>query len=157
MRERVQRPGRRTYGRRLSPQGGGLFRVLLPSPLSLPLSLSVASTLTRNVDSVPISKLPQLVYETQQDIKRSGITYNVVGHAGDGKCLRERNLGFESTDMLAGINPTTGNFHTLLMFRTDEELNTVHGLVRRMVERALALDGTCKSLVPPSALLCLFL
>jgi D-lactate dehydrogenase (cytochrome) len=34
--------------------------------------------------SVPISKLPQLVYETQQDIERSGIMYFVLGHAGDG-------------------------------------------------------------------------
>ncbi|KAH9979849.1 FAD-linked oxidase-like protein [Lactifluus volemus] len=68
---------------------------------------------------VPISKLPQLVYETQQDIERSGILYSVVGHAGD------------------------GNFHTLLIFKTDEELKVVHGLVHRMVERALALDGTC--------------
>ncbi|KAI0276801.1 hypothetical protein BGY98DRAFT_1090140 [Russula aff. rugulosa BPL654] len=68
---------------------------------------------------VPISKLPQLVYETQQDIERSGILYSVIGHAGD------------------------GNFHSLLLFKTDEELNTVRGLVHRMVERALALDGTC--------------
>jgi len=37
----------------------------------------------------------------------------------------------------------TGNFHSLLIFKTDEELNTVRGLVYRMVERALALDGTC--------------
>ncbi len=42
----------------------------------------------------------------------------------------------------------TGNFHTFLHFKTDEELNTVRGLVHRMVERALALDGTCK--YPPS-------
>lgn len=41
--------------------------------------------LTRPLDSVPISKLPQLVYETQQDMERSGIQYSVVGHAGDGK------------------------------------------------------------------------
>ena len=34
--------------------------------------------------SVPISKLPQLVYETQQDIESCGILYTVVGHAGDG-------------------------------------------------------------------------
>src|SRR6266436_4004606 len=38
----------------------------------------------------------------------------------------------------------TGNFHSLLLFKTDEELNTVRGLVHRIVERALALDGTCK-------------
>jgi hypothetical protein len=44
----------------------------------------------------------------------------------------------------------TGNFHSLLLFKTDEELDTVRGLVHRMVERALALDGTCK--YPSSAL-----
>jgi hypothetical protein len=37
----------------------------------------------------------------------------------------------------------TGNFHTLLLFKSDEELKTVRGLVHRMVKRALALDGTC--------------
>jgi hypothetical protein len=31
------------------------------------------------------------------------------------------------------------------MFKTDEELDTVRSLVHRMVERALALDGTCKA------------
>ncbi|KAI9452798.1 FAD-binding domain-containing protein [Lactarius psammicola] len=68
---------------------------------------------------VPISKLPQLVYETQKDMEHSGILYSVVGHAGD------------------------GNFHALLTFRTDEELEVVRELVHRMVGRALALDGTC--------------
>ena len=34
--------------------------------------------------SVPISKLPDLVYETQKDIEQSGIKYTIVGHAGDG-------------------------------------------------------------------------
>ena len=32
--------------------------------------------------SVPISKLPQLVQETKDDLDRSGITHHVVGHAG---------------------------------------------------------------------------
>jgi len=68
---------------------------------------------------VPISKLPQLVYETQKDMEHSGIFYSVVGHAGD------------------------GNFHALLAFKTDEELKVVRELVHRIVERALALDGTC--------------
>jgi len=36
----------------------------------------------------------------------------------------------------------------LLAFKTDEELEIVRGLVHRMVERALALDGTCKSPKP---------
>ena len=37
-----------------------------------------------------------------------------------------------------------GNFHSLLLFKTDEELKVVRGLVHRMVERAIALDGTCE-------------
>ena len=48
-------------------------------------SVYLVLTLTRTLDSVPISNLPQLVYETQQDIERSGVLYTVVGHAGDGK------------------------------------------------------------------------
>ena len=36
-----------------------------------------------------------------------------------------------------------GNFHTLLLFKNDEELKSVRDAVHRMVERALALDGTC--------------
>ncbi|KAH7341828.1 FAD-linked oxidase-like protein [Rhizoctonia solani] len=36
-----------------------------------------------------------------------------------------------------------GNFHTLLLFETEKELELVKGVVHRMVERAIALDGTC--------------
>ena len=36
-----------------------------------------------------------------------------------------------------------GNFHSLLTFRNEEELNIVRELVHRMVERAIRLDGTC--------------
>ncbi|KAI0315833.1 FAD-binding domain-containing protein [Amylostereum chailletii] len=68
---------------------------------------------------VPISKLPQLVHETQKDIERAGIVSTIVGHAGD------------------------GNFHTLLIFKNEAELEVVRGLVHRMVDRAIALEGTC--------------
>jgi hypothetical protein len=34
--------------------------------------------------SVPVSKLPQLVYETKKDLQRSGIVSILVGHVGDG-------------------------------------------------------------------------
>ena len=43
-----------------------------------------------------------------------------------------------------GLYLCTGNFHSLLLFKTDEELKVVRGLVHRMVERAIALDGTCE-------------
>ncbi|KAK7681771.1 hypothetical protein QCA50_015118 [Cerrena zonata] len=68
---------------------------------------------------VPVSKLPELVYETKQDIGASGIISTIVGHVGD------------------------GNFHALLLFKTEEELKVIQELVHRMVERAIALDGTC--------------
>ncbi|KZT29987.1 hypothetical protein NEOLEDRAFT_1054940 [Neolentinus lepideus HHB14362 ss-1] len=68
---------------------------------------------------VPVSQLPALVYETKKDIKAAGIKSGIVGHVGD------------------------GNFHALLLFKNDEELEVVRELVHRMVERAIALDGTC--------------
>ncbi|KAI0736753.1 FAD-linked oxidase-like protein [Fomitopsis betulina] len=68
---------------------------------------------------VPVSRLPDLVYETKEDIKQSGIVSTIVGHVGD------------------------GNFHALLLFTNDEELEKCKHLVHRMVERAIALDGTC--------------
>ncbi|EKM52199.1 uncharacterized protein PHACADRAFT_101477 [Phanerochaete carnosa HHB-10118-sp] len=68
---------------------------------------------------VPVSKLPQLVYETKQDIESSGLVSTIVGHVGD------------------------GNFHALLLFKSEEELAIARGLVHRMVERAIRLDGTC--------------
>lgn len=69
--------------------------------------------------SVPVSKLPQLVYETQKDIKSAGLLSTIVGHVGD------------------------GNFHALILFKTDEEMALAKELVHRMVKRAIALDGTC--------------
>ena len=44
------------------------------------------------------------------------------------------------------MDARTGNFHALLLFTTDEELEVARGLVHRMVERAIALDGTCTSI-----------
>lgn len=41
-----------------------------------------------------------------------------------------------------------GNFHALLLFRTDAELEAARHAVHRMVERAIALDGTCKHSFP---------
>lgn len=74
----------------------------------------------RNGDgSVPVSKLPQLVYETKRDIAAAGLLSTIVGHVGD------------------------GNFHALILFKTDEERERTKALVSRMVKRAIALDGTC--------------
>lgn len=69
--------------------------------------------------SVPVSKLPELVYETKKDIAKMNLTSIIVGHVGD------------------------GNFHALVLFTSDEEFRRAEEVVDRMVKRAIALDGTC--------------
>jgi D-lactate dehydrogenase (cytochrome) len=70
---------------------------------------------------VPISRLAECVTETQRDIAESNLIAPIVGHVGD------------------------GNFHlTLLIDRDDpEEVRTAEDFSERLVQRALAMDGTC--------------
>ena len=68
---------------------------------------------------MPVSKLPELVYETKKDLAASQLRSTIVGHVGD------------------------GNFHALIIFNSDEELKAVSAAVHRLVHRAVALDGTC--------------
>ncbi|KWU43995.1 hypothetical protein RHOSPDRAFT_18613 [Rhodotorula sp. JG-1b] len=67
---------------------------------------------------VPLSRFPELIAETKAEIDKEGVLGPIVSHAGD------------------------GNFHALLLFRTDEELAKVERLVHNMVERAQRMDGT---------------
>lgn len=66
-----------------------------------------------------MSKLPELVHETKKDLAEIGLLSTIVGHVGD------------------------GNFHALILFKTEEEQERAHQAVSRMVKRAIALDGTC--------------
>ncbi|MBZ0216016.1 MAG: FAD-binding protein [Fimbriimonadaceae bacterium] len=70
---------------------------------------------------VPISRLAECVTETKKDILASGMIGPIVGHVGD------------------------GNFHSSLMVDIDdeEEMTKAKGVMNRIVERALAMDGTC--------------
>ncbi|KAH7889949.1 FAD-linked oxidase-like protein, partial [Phlebopus sp. FC_14] len=68
---------------------------------------------------VPVSRLPQLVYETKGDLAKAGLKSTIVGHVGD------------------------GNFHALILFRDEKELQSVSKAVHRLVHRAIAMDGTC--------------
>ncbi len=70
---------------------------------------------------VPISRLAECVAETQADIAATGLVAPIVGHVGD------------------------GNFHlTLLIDLNDaEEVKRAKLFNERLVERALAMDGTC--------------
>jgi len=68
---------------------------------------------------VPVSRLPELVYETKKDIAAQNLVATVIGHVGD------------------------GNFHALILFDNEEDRKVVDEIVHRMVHRAIALDGTC--------------
>jgi D-lactate dehydrogenase (cytochrome) len=70
---------------------------------------------------VPISRLAECVSETQRDIEASKIVGPIVGHVGD------------------------GNFHIgiLVDVGDSEEVSRVEAFLERLVERALAMDGTC--------------
>ncbi|NXQ60449.1 LDHD protein, partial [Anthoscopus minutus] len=70
---------------------------------------------------VPISRLPDVVVETKQDLQASGLTGPMVGHVGD------------------------GNFHCILIFNSQdpEEAQRVHTFTQRLGRRALAAGGTC--------------
>ncbi|EMD38645.1 hypothetical protein CERSUDRAFT_48196 [Gelatoporia subvermispora B] len=68
---------------------------------------------------VPVSRLPELVYETKKDLAEHNLRSTIVGHVGD------------------------GNFHAFILFKNDDELRVVSEAVHRLVHRAISLDGTC--------------
>lgn len=70
---------------------------------------------------VPISRLAEAIAGTQADIAASGLTAPIVGHVGD------------------------GNYHVLILTDPDNpaQIEACEALGSRIVERALALGGTC--------------
>ncbi|MFA5522263.1 MAG: FAD-linked oxidase C-terminal domain-containing protein [Castellaniella sp.] len=70
---------------------------------------------------VPISRLAQCVAETAADLDQASFPYTIVGHVGD------------------------GNFHVLMLLDPDSsaEWEESQALNRRLVMRAIAMDGTC--------------
>jgi D-lactate dehydrogenase (cytochrome) len=70
---------------------------------------------------VPISRLAECVTATQQDIAASGLIAPILGHVGD------------------------GNFHLTLLVDMEDaaEVAKAKDLSERLVERAIAMEGTC--------------
>lgn len=70
---------------------------------------------------VPISRLAECVLATKQDSDELGLIAPIVGHVGD------------------------GNFHTTPVFdlKNEEEVARVKTFLKRLAERAIAMDGTC--------------
>ncbi|HUH39555.1 MAG TPA: FAD-linked oxidase C-terminal domain-containing protein [Castellaniella sp.] len=70
---------------------------------------------------VPISRLADCVGQTAAELDQASFPYTIVGHVGD------------------------GNFHVLMLLDPNDPAQWVESeqLNRRLVERALAMDGTC--------------
>jgi D-lactate dehydrogenase (cytochrome) len=70
---------------------------------------------------VPISRLAECVTETAKDIERSSLPIPLFGHVGD------------------------GNFHLVILIdpKKAAEIEEAKALNVRVVERALAMEGTC--------------
>ena len=67
--------------------------------------------------AVPISRLPDIIDQTKDDITASGLTGAIVGHVGD------------------------GNFHAIILYN-DSEHDVADELVHNMVKRAIEMEGT---------------
>lgn len=79
---------------------------------------------TRSVSTdvcVPISRLTECIAETSRDIERASMPIPLFGHVGD------------------------GNFHCVVLIRPDNaaDLAEAKGFNERLVDRALAMEGTC--------------
>jgi D-lactate dehydrogenase (cytochrome) len=70
---------------------------------------------------VPISRLAECVEATRRDLEENQVYGPIIGHVGD------------------------GNFHVLLMFDGADaaEVARVKAVYGRMIDRALAMGGTC--------------
>ncbi|XP_017917201.1 PREDICTED: probable D-lactate dehydrogenase, mitochondrial isoform X2 [Capra hircus] len=70
---------------------------------------------------VPISRLPEILVQTKEDLEAWRLTGTIVGHVGD------------------------GNFHCILLVDPEdpEELLRVQAFAEQLGRRALALHGTC--------------
>lgn len=70
---------------------------------------------------VPISRLAECVMETAADMDKASFPYTILGHVGD------------------------GNFHVLMLLDPEDpaQFQESEALNRRLVERAIRMDGTC--------------
>jgi D-lactate dehydrogenase (cytochrome) len=85
------------------------------------IALRPGSKATATDVCVPISRLAECVVDTKRDAEASGLLAPIVGHVGD------------------------GNFHVSPLIDMDDpdEVARVEAFIERLVDRALAMEGTC--------------
>ena len=67
---------------------------------------------------VPISRLPECLLATREDLDSTGLVSPIIGHVGD------------------------GNFHVMILYR-DSQTEIALSANQRLIDRALAMGGTC--------------
>ncbi|KAJ6015767.1 hypothetical protein N7540_010358 [Penicillium herquei] len=67
--------------------------------------------------AVPMSRLPEIIDITKDDMVKSGLLAGICGHVGD------------------------GNFHAIILFNESEK-KAAEGVIHRMVKRAVEMEGT---------------
>jgi len=67
--------------------------------------------------AVPISKLPDIIEATKEDLTRNKLLAGICGHVGD------------------------GNFHAIILFNKKQK-QVVENVIHRMVKRAVEMEGT---------------
>jgi D-lactate dehydrogenase (cytochrome) len=70
---------------------------------------------------VPISRLAECLLATKEDLEREGVMHGIIGHVGD------------------------GNFHVQMIIDPNDasDIARAEGVNKRMVSRAIAMQGTC--------------
>ncbi|KJY00415.1 d-lactate dehydrogenase like protein [Zymoseptoria brevis] len=68
--------------------------------------------------AVPISRLPDIIEETKDDLDKSGLIGAIVGHVGD------------------------GNFHAIILYNEKTEHEIADQVVHKMLKRAIEMEGT---------------
>ncbi|KAJ5806945.1 hypothetical protein N7474_010537 [Penicillium riverlandense] len=85
--------------------------------------------------AVPMSKLPDIIEATKEDLTQSRLLAGICGHVGDG------NFHGELILRVARF-PNPANSHLAIILFSDSERQVAEGVVHRMVKRAVEMDGT---------------
>ncbi|KAL9581947.1 MAG: hypothetical protein Q9212_003583, partial [Teloschistes hypoglaucus] len=83
--------------------------------------------------AVPISRLPDIIEETKEDMAKSGLLATMVGHVGDGN--------FHGLFLTPNLPPLPSYVKSIILFN-DSERKTADAVVHRMVKRAVEMQGT---------------